>query len=147
MTTPQHAADHGLGNFSATPGGGQPFDTPTRTPRLLLRERDDAHVDLDGVWWPRTGNLTAELHNLVTALTGRLGETTRITFDWNSLSRWQRRIDGPDGIEVTNPLPHQPLHVMFIYGTGDEPLRLLVIEPNTGRAQAEATIRSTIHPN
>ncbi|MFE3227649.1 DUF5994 family protein, partial [Nocardia sp. NPDC059228] len=56
------AADRGLGRFQPTPGGGQPFDTPTRTPRLLLRDRDEESGDLDGAWWPRTDNLTTELH-------------------------------------------------------------------------------------
>ena len=68
------AADRGLGRFQATAGGGQPFDTPTRTPRLLLRDRDEESGGVDGVWWPRTDNLTTELHDLVTTLTPRLGD-------------------------------------------------------------------------
>ncbi len=31
-------------------GGGQPFDTPTRTPRLLLRDRDEESAGVDGAW-------------------------------------------------------------------------------------------------
>jgi hypothetical protein len=137
-------ADRGLGQSRATADGGQPFDTPTRTPRLLLRDRGEESAGVDGAWWPRTGNLTTELHNLVTALTPRLGTTTRITFDWNSLSRSQRRIDPPDGIEVTGPLPDQPADVLYVYGPHDQRLRLLVIDPTTDPSHAEARIRKAV---
>ncbi|MEV3961609.1 DUF5994 family protein [Nocardia sp. NPDC050193] len=138
------AADRGLGRFRATAGGGQPFDTPTRTPRLLLRDRAERSEGMDGAWWPRTDNLTTELHDLVTALTTRLGATTRITFDWNSLSLTQRAIDAPDGIEVSGPLPDQPSRVMYVFGPRDQRLRLLVIDPATDTARAEAQMHKAV---
>ena len=66
--------------FRASADGGQPFDAPTRTVRLLLRDPDEHSPGVDGAWWPRGGNLTAELHDLVCALTPRLGRAERITF-------------------------------------------------------------------
>lgn len=138
------AADRGLGRFQAGADGGQPFDTPTRTPRLLLRERDEESGGIDGAWWPRTDNLTSELHDLVTALTPRLGATARISFDWNALSLSQRRIDAPDGIEVTGPLPGQPPQVMDVFGPHDRRLRLLVINPATTADRAHAQMRKTV---
>ncbi|MGO4648077.1 DUF5994 family protein [Nocardia sp. 2YAB30] len=138
------AADRGPGRFQATAGGGQPFDTPTRTPRLLLRDRDEESGGVDGAWWPRTDNLTTELHDLVAALTTRLGATARISFDWNSLSLSQRRIDAPDGIEVTGPLPDQPPQVMYVFGPHDRRLRLLVINPATTADRAHAQMRKSI---
>ncbi|WP_216908644.1 DUF5994 family protein [Nocardia noduli] len=137
------AADRGLGRFRATAGGGQPFDTPTRTPRLLLRGRDEESGDIDGAWWPRTDNLTTELHDLITALTTRLGATARITFDWNALSVSQRDIDPPDRIEVTGPLPDQPSQVMYVFGS-HERLRLLVIDPSTTADHAEAQMHEAV---
>ncbi|MBF6413910.1 hypothetical protein IU441_12085 [Nocardia cyriacigeorgica] len=130
--------------FRATVGGGQPFDFPTRTPRLVMRERGEGCAGVDGAWWPRTDNLTTELHNLVTALTSRLGRTSRITFDWNALSRSQRRIDPPDGIEVTGSLPGQPPEVMFVFGPHGELLRLLVVDPAADPAAAEAQISAAL---
>ncbi|MCP2280004.1 hypothetical protein SAMN04244553_4790 [Nocardia amikacinitolerans] len=142
---PQHrggaAADRGLGRFRPTAGGGQPFDRPTRTPRLLLRDRDEQSEGLDGAWWPRTDNLTTELHDLVAALTTRLGATARIAFDWNSLSRSQRAIDPPDGIEVTGPLPDQPPQVMYVFDPDGRRLRLLVIDPATDEDRADEQMR------
>jgi Family of unknown function (DUF5994) len=138
------AAERGLGRFRATAGGGQPFDTPTRTPRLLLRDGDEQSSGVDGAWWPRTDNLTVELHDLVTALTTRLGATARITFDWNSLSLSQRGIDPPDGIEVAGPLPGQPPQVMYVFGPHDRRLRLLVIDPATTADRADAQMRKAV---
>ncbi|NKY89702.1 DUF5994 family protein [Nocardia veterana] len=138
-------AGRGAGRPQHSEGGGQPFDTPTRTPRLLLRDRDEESAGVDGAWWPRTDNLTTELHDLVAALTTRLGATARITFDWNSLSRSQRGIDPPDGIEVTGPLPGQPPGLMYVFGPHDRRLRLLVIDPATFPAHAEAQFRQTVN--
>ncbi|MEU4432533.1 DUF5994 family protein [Nocardia rhamnosiphila] len=138
------AADRGPGQFQAAAGEGQPFDTPTRTPRLLLRDRDQESGVVDGVWWPRTDNLTSELHDLVTALTPRLGATARIGFDWNSLSLSQRRIDAPDGIQVTGPLPDQPPHVMYAFGPHGRRLRLLVIDPATNADLADTQMRNAV---
>ena len=39
-TNPTYSG-RGLGLFRPTSDGAQPFDEPTRTPRLLLRARDD----------------------------------------------------------------------------------------------------------
>ncbi|RBO94156.1 DUF5994 family protein [Nocardia puris] len=137
-------ADRGLGRFHARDDGGQPFDTPTRTPRLLLSDSDEKSGGFDGTWWPRTDNLTSELHDLVAALTTRLGATTRISFDWNSLSLSQRRIDAPDGIEVTGPDPDQPPHVMDVFGPHDRRVRLLVIDPAATADRANAQMREAL---
>ncbi|MGN2638241.1 DUF5994 family protein [Nocardia takedensis] len=126
---------------SSSLSGRQPFEAPTRTPRLLLRDRDEPPEDIDGAWWPRTDNLTTELHDLITVLTPRLGATTRITFDWNSLSLSQRGIDPPDGIDVEGALDGQPTGVMYVFGLDNRRLRLRVIDPATDVEHADAHFR------
>lgn len=125
-------------------GGGQPFAAPTRTPRLRLGTPAEHSGCVDGAWWPRTDNLTTELHDLISVLTTRLGVTTRIAFDWNSLSLSQRGIDPPDGIEVTGPLPDQPGMMMYVFGPHNRCIRLLVIDPATTVARAEAQMRDAV---
>ncbi|WP_442939632.1 DUF5994 family protein [Nocardia sp. CY41] len=61
-----HAA---MGQTASARSSQQPFPSPTRTPRVLLRRRDSGSGLLDGAWWPRTANLTSELHDLITVLT------------------------------------------------------------------------------
>ncbi|PQP15034.1 DUF5994 family protein [Rhodococcus opacus] len=120
----------GLG-LSRPTDGGQPFDAPTRTPRLLLRARGEVSDGVDGAWWPRTTNLTTELHDLISALTDRVGTTERVAFDWNSLSISQRGIDRRDGIEVSGPDPDQPTDIMYVFGTDGRRLDILIVGPNT----------------
>ncbi|MEU4313126.1 DUF5994 family protein [Nocardia sp. NPDC024068] len=133
----------GSGPFQVT-GGGQPFAAPTRTPRLLLGAPAEGSECVAGAWWPRTDNLTTEMHDLISSLTARLGVTTRIAFDWNSLSLSQRGIDPPDGIEVTGPLPDQPPAVMYVFGPHNRCIRLLVIDPATTAPRAEALMRDAV---
>jgi len=135
-----------LRRFRAAADGGQPFEAPTRTVRLLLRDLDEHSPGVDGAWWPRGGNLTAELHDLVCALTPRLGRAERITFDWNALSIAQRGIDPPDGIDLAGPAPDQPHHRMHVFGRGGRCLRLLIIEPMLDADRAYEDMQASVTP-
>ncbi|QDQ89390.1 hypothetical protein FND50_00430 [Rhodococcus sp. WB9] len=134
----------GLGLSRPTAGGGQPFDAPTRTPRLLLRARGEVSEGVDGAWWPRTTNLTTELHDLISALTDRVGTTERVTFDWNSLSISQRGIDRQDGIEVSGPDPDQPPDIMYVFGTDGRRLDILIVGPSTDADNAFEAMRRAV---
>ncbi|SEC93029.1 hypothetical protein SAMN04490240_2735 [Rhodococcus pyridinivorans] len=136
-----------LGRFRAAADGGQPFDAPTRTVRLLLRDPDEHSAGVDGAWWPRGDNVTAELHNLVSALTSRLGRTERIAFDWNALSISQRGIDPPDGLDFVGPAPDQPRNQMYVFGRDGTCLRLLIIEPMLDADRAYEDMQKTVAPN
>jgi Family of unknown function (DUF5994) len=119
----------------------QPFQAPTRTPRLLLRGRDTPSAPVDGAWWPWTDNLTAELHDLISALTPRLGQAVRIGFDWNAVSLTQRRIDNDDGVQIRGPDTGQPPNVMHLIGAHGTRLSLLVVPADTPPARANAQMR------
>ncbi|MDI9949668.1 MULTISPECIES: DUF5994 family protein [Rhodococcus] len=133
----------GLG-LSRPADGGQPFDAPTRTPRLLLRARGEVSEGVDGAWWPRTTNLTTELHDLISALTDRVGTTERVAFDWNSLSISQRGIDRRDGIEVSGPDPDQPTDIMYVFGTDGRRLDILIVGPNTDADNAFEAMKRAV---
>jgi hypothetical protein len=51
------------------------------TPRLRLRPRVDDSAYVDGVWWPRTHDLAAELPGLLTALRPWLDPVGRVVYD------------------------------------------------------------------
>ncbi|GAA4485324.1 hypothetical protein GCM10023094_39940 [Rhodococcus olei] len=120
-----------MGACMPTPGNRQPFAPATRTPRILLTQRSEHRASVDGAWWPRTSNLTTELHDLITALTLRLGPVTRVAFNWNTISTNQRLIDSPDGIAVSGPIPGQPTDVMCVFGENGSRMVLAVIASNT----------------
>ncbi|MFI7671132.1 DUF5994 family protein [Nocardia sp. NPDC049526] len=119
----------------------QPFRSPTRTPRLLLRASGSRSGQVDGAWWPWTANLTAELHDLISVLTPRLGSTVRIGFGWNAVSLAQRRIDHDDGIRLHGPGAAQPDDVMHLVGAGGTHLALLVIPADTPPDQANSRMQ------
>ncbi|MEU7766506.1 DUF5994 family protein [Nocardia sp. NPDC049190] len=123
-----HAA---MGNTPLSARNRQPFPTPTRTPRLLLRRRDTGPAPVDGTWWPWTPNLTIELHDLISALTPRLGTLARIGFAWNTISLEQRRIEDDDGVHTHGPQPDQPRDVMRLFGTNGASLTLLIVASDT----------------
>jgi len=119
----------------------QPFRTHTRTPRLMLRGRSALPGNVDGAWWPWTTNLTSELHDLISAVTPRLGPTMRVGFEWNATSLAQRRIDTADHIRVHGPTGGQPPDVMRLYGARNTTLALLVIPAGTAPETARERMR------
>ena len=125
-------------------GGGQPFPAPTRTPRVRLRPRQSARIAVDGAWWPRTDNLTAELHDLVAAVTPRLGHVARVAYDWNALSIAQDAIDAPDGIDISGPEPGQADGVLRLISVGGARMSLSVIAPGSESEAAEEGIRAAV---
>ncbi|BCK58217.1 DUF5994 family protein [Nocardia wallacei] len=130
-------------NSSTGPPAGhtQPFGTPTRTPRLLLRENNTRAGDIDGAWWPWTANLTAELHDLIAALTPRLGPITAVGFDWNRISRTQRHIDHDDGVHMHDANTDQPAGTMRLTAAHGPRATLLVIPFDTPRDRADNLMR------
>ncbi|MBH0777793.1 DUF5994 family protein [Nocardia bovistercoris] len=123
----------------------QPFGDPTRTPRLTLSSPAESDPrEVDGVWWPWTGNLTAEVHDLIAALTYRLGPTAWIRFDWNQLSLDQRRVDASDDVHVTGPASDQPADVMELAGTNGQRMSLLVLSHDTPADVANAAMRRVV---
>ncbi len=122
------------------PGERQPFRTPTRTPRLMLRGRTAVPGNVDGAWWPWTANLTSELHDLISAVTPRLGPTMRVGFEWNATSLAQRRIDAVDHVRTHGPGDDQPPDVMRLYGAHTS-LAVLVIPADTAPEVARERMR------
>ena len=112
--------------------GCQPFSAPTRITRLLFSTGSLGEVE--AVWWPRTQNLSIELHDLVVALTPRLGPVARIRFDWNAISAMQRQIDSDDGLDVTGPEPGQPCRVMRVDGRNGSRIDIVIVEPGADTA-------------
>eukprot|EP01133_Synstelium_polycarpum_P025382 gene25381-30469_t len=125
---------------------GQPFPSPTRTPRFLLRGQGAVKASVDGAWFPWTTNVTAELHDLISALSLRLGPIARVAFDWNTISSAQRRIDEVDGLEVRGPYPGQPHDLMYLDDIYGRQLVLMMIPPYTDPDRAYEVMRRLVDP-
>ncbi|GAB2657868.1 DUF5994 family protein [Prescottella soli] len=127
-----------------SPDGGQPFPAPTRTTRLLFAVGDFS--DVGGVWWPRTQNLSVELHDLVVGLTPRIGPVARIHFDWNAVSAMQRHIDPDDGLDVRGPEVDQQSRVMRLYGRDGGRIDIAIVEPGVDTAYGYQLMARIIEP-
>lgn len=137
--TPAH---FDLRRDTPSPDGGQPFSAPTRTTRLLFSV--GSLSDVGGAWWPRTQNLSVELHDLVVGLTPRLGPVQRIHFDWNAVSAMQRHIDPDDGLHVTGAEHDQPSRVMRLYGRNGSRIDIAIVEPGLDTAYSYQLMRRIV---
>ena len=95
---------------------------------------------------PWTTNVTAELHDLISALSLRLGPIARVAFDWNTISSAQRRIDEVDGLEVRGPYPGQPHDLMYLDDIYGRQLVLMMIPPYMDPDRAYEVMRRLVDP-
>lgn len=65
---------------------------PVETPRLRLKPKAPPHGRADGAWWPHSGDLTAELPDLLAVLSVRLGRIERVLYNINEWSTPPRKL-------------------------------------------------------
>ncbi len=109
--------------------------------RLRMAPRLVHANSIDGAWWPRSTDLTAELPPLLAALCTRLGrirgvllnqgEWESVPVDWTPLGNHRVRI-GWYG--------HQDEHMAVIIGDSVKRVDLLVIPPEADSASAAAAM-------
>lgn len=56
---------------------------PVHTPRLRLKPKAPESGYVDGAWWPHSEDLTAELPDLLSVLSVRLGPIDRVIYNVN----------------------------------------------------------------
>jgi Family of unknown function (DUF5994) len=99
--------------------------------RLRLKPKGSLAGYVDGGWWPRSRDLTAELPALVRVLAVRLGRVTRVAFPltaWNMPPR-QITVDGrPIRLEGFR---HQDEFVIHVSGLDRRRITLLVVPQDT----------------
>nr|WP_269770356.1 MULTISPECIES: DUF5994 family protein [Mycobacterium] len=59
-------------------GNSQRMQGPLRTPRSRLKPKAHQSGYVDGAWWPRSDDLSAELPDLLAVLSVRLGRIDRV---------------------------------------------------------------------
>jgi Family of unknown function (DUF5994) len=110
-----------------------------QSPRLTIKpaaltRRDAGHVD--GAWWPRSRDLSAELPALFEALAARLGIVDRMAYNLTEWDVMDRRIDA-DGHRVRlGGFRYQGANTVGVTGVEGERLTLLVIPPETPASDA-----------
>lgn len=123
--------------------------TPSSSPlRLVLAPPGTAPVLIDGVWWPRSRDLTAELPALIEALDPLWGRITRVTVNpafWPVIPRKvpvQGHVVHVGWFEAEQD-PHKLLLLSYTVGRWD----LLVIPPETEPATAARLMATATDPS
>lgn len=62
---------------------GRRQTSPIHTPRLRLKPKAPQSGYVDGAWWPHSADLAAELPDLLSALSVRLGPIGRVIYNSN----------------------------------------------------------------
>ncbi|MFJ2931544.1 DUF5994 family protein [Streptomyces sp. NPDC087219] len=120
--------------------------TPTLSARLSLTPKSALSGVLDGAWWPRSRDLTAEIPALVEALEGPYGRITRVTVN---PTRWPVV---PHKVAVTGHTVHvgwfteQDPDKMILLSYSVGRCDLLVIPPDTEPAAAARLMTAAALP-
>lgn len=120
---------------------------PTHTPRLRLKPKAPQSGYVDGAWWPHSEDLTAELPDLLSVLSVRLGPIARVIYN---LNEWQSapakfataartvRLDG---------YRRQPVNTIEVIGLNRAKVVLLVVSPHADPGQAHSIMMTAAGPS
>ncbi|MEU8413818.1 DUF5994 family protein [Amycolatopsis japonica] len=114
--------------------------SPDTAERLRIKPRNSESGHVDGAWWPRSRDLTAEVPELATALNGRIGPVWRVAFPpsgWEVAVHemiYQGRLVKLEGVSSQNT------HVVHVTGGNMRRLTLLTIPPEADAVAAEAVL-------
>ncbi|HET9140393.1 DUF5994 family protein [Actinophytocola sp.] len=111
---------------------------PRQTLRLKLKPQAPTTGDVDGAWWPRSWDLSAELPALLSVLGVRLGRIGRVSYNLTTWTVADRRVD-VDGHQVRLGGFHaQHPHTIDVIASNGTRLTLLVLPPATDAATAHS---------
>jgi Family of unknown function (DUF5994) len=120
----------------ATPSTSTVIEPPRHTLRLRLKPKAPTTGYVDGAWWPRSRDLTAELPALLAVLAIRPGRIERVTYN---LTMWEpatRRLTIEGRIVRLEGFRRQHPDTVTVAGQGRQRLTLLVVPPETTPASA-----------
>jgi len=120
---------------------------PARTPRLRLKPKASPSGYVDGAWWPRSDDLTAELPDLLAVLSVRLGRVDRVLYQlkaWPTAPR--KMVTGGRAVRLDG-YRLQPVNTIEVLGLDRDRLTLLVIPPYTDATDAHTTMMTAAEPN
>jgi hypothetical protein len=116
------------------------------TPRLRLVEVRAVQAILDGGWWPRSADPSAELPGLVLALAERYGPIRQLMLNGHTWSqRFRRLAVGGRVVRVGWFASVDPALVIATTEHGDQ-VDLLVVPPDTTDAAADGAMARAADP-
>ncbi|MGN9844968.1 DUF5994 family protein [Nonomuraea sp. H19] len=112
--------------------------------RLSLNPVLDRRATVDGAWWPRSRDASAELPGLIAAVDQRLGRTTlRVGVYRDAWGHIPRRIPARGRQIRVSWFRSSDPRVITLMSAAGEPIVLLVIDPDTASGPAKAALTLT----
>ncbi|WP_460394930.1 DUF5994 family protein [Actinophytocola sediminis] len=111
--------------------------------RLTLKPEAPATGFVDGVWWPRSRDLTTELPALLTELSARLGQIQAVSYNLDTWDPAPRRllVNG-QRVRLGGYMTQHP-HGVDVVGLNGSRLVLLALSPETDPRTARQTMAAT----
>jgi hypothetical protein len=125
---------------------GRRLDGPQTTPRLRLKRQGSTAGYVDGAWWPLSDDLPAELPDLLTVLSVRLGPVARVIYNLDEWSNVPPSIVSGGHVVRLDGYRRHPAHTIGVLDSRGRRIVLLVLpsrtEPELAHAIAMAAAAS-----
>ena len=120
---------------------------PVHTPRLRLKPKARPNGYVDGAWWPHSADLTAELQDLLSVLSVRLGPIRRVIYNLNEWSTPPAKFAIEGRMVRLDGYRRQPVNTVDVLGLNRAKITLLVVPPHADPDQAHATMMTAAGPS
>jgi Family of unknown function (DUF5994) len=120
---------------------------PEHTPRLRLKPKAPPTGYVDGAWWPRSDDLTAELPDLLAVLSVRLGPIDRVLYKLNDWAKAPAKLATGGRAVRLDGYRLQPPNTVEVLGLNRNRIVLLVVPPHTDPDHAHATMAAAGRSN
>jgi hypothetical protein len=120
---------------------------PIHTPRLKLKPKAPHNGYVDGAWWPHSTDLTAELPDLLSVLSVRLGPIGRTIYNVNEWATPPAKLATGGRAVRLDGYHRQPINTVEVIGLNRDKIVLLVVSPHADPDQAHAIMMSAAGPS
>jgi Family of unknown function (DUF5994) len=126
---------------------GRRHPPPEHTPRLRLKPKAPQNGYVDGAWWPHSEDLMAELPDLLSVLSVRLGPIGRVIYNMNEWAKPPAKFATGGRTVRLDGYRIQPVNTVEVLGLNRNKIVLLVVSPHADPDQAHAIMMTAAGPN
>ncbi len=120
---------------------------PAHTPRLRLKPKAPQSGYVDGAWWPHSDDLTAELPDLLSVLSVRLGPIGRVLYNLNDWATAPAKFAAGGRTVRLDGYRLQPVNTVEVLGLNRNKIVLLVVSPHAEPDEAHAIMMTAAGPS
>jgi hypothetical protein len=123
------------------------YTPPVHTPRLRLKPKAPRSGYVDGAWWPRSDDLTAELPDLLAVLSVRLGRIDRVLYKFDEWAKAPAKLATGGRAVRLDGYRLQPANTIEVLGLNRDRIVLLVVPSRTDPDRAHTTMMAAAGPD